>query len=265
MLWSRQDLDFYQPQSIADRLGEVSFDVLINAAGMTSPDLCETEPENARLANVTAPQVIAEYCQARRARMIHFSTDYVFRGEPLEIWREEDAAEPINVYGRTKRVGELAVLKASPDALVARVSWLFGPDKPSHPDNVIQRALQTDELTAVEDKMSVPTSNIDICGWIERIVCDHPETQGMLHLCNAGVASWHSWAEAALEIAVRIGLPVKTTRVKPVKLESLTQFKAQRPMLTRMSNAKLQNLLGIEIRNWRDALEDYLVEKYQDR
>jgi dTDP-4-dehydrorhamnose reductase len=121
------------------------------------------------------------------------------------------------------------------------------------------------ELSAVADKVSVPTSNADICGWIERIIHDHPETRGVLHLCNSGAASWHSWAEAALEVAQRLGLPVKTARVQPVKLASLTQFKALRPLMTQMSNSKLQNLLGRPIRNWRDALEDYLVKKYQPK
>ncbi|MCB1277081.1 dTDP-4-dehydrorhamnose reductase [Prosthecobacter sp.] len=264
-IWGRADMDFEKPEIIPERLAAQDFDVLLNAAGMTSPDACEVHPEKAGLANVTAPKVIAECCEARGARMIHFSTDYVFSGQQYEPWREEDETAPINVYGRTKREGELAVLRACPSALVARVSWLFGPDKPSHPDNVIQRALQTDELSAVADKVSVPTSNTDIAVWIERLIDDHAGLGGVMHFCNSGRASWHSWAEAALEIAHRLGLPVKTTQVKPIKLDSLTQFKAQRPLMTVMSHAKLQNLLGGAIRNWHDALEDYLVEKYHPK
>lgn len=264
-VWGRGELDFEKPDTIAARLAAQKFDVLLNAAGMTSPDACEVEPERAFQANALGPQILAECCHARGARMIYFSTDYVFSGEPHDLWSEEDETEPVNVYGRSKRAGELAVLKASPDALVARVSWLFGPDKPSHPDNVVQRALQTDDLSAVVDKVSAPTSNADICGWIEQLIVQHPTTNGVLHLCNSGIASWHSWAEAALSIAKGLGVLVKTTRVQPVALASLTQLKAQRPLMTVMDNAKLQSLLGGEIRNWYDALEDYLVEKYQPK
>lgn len=259
--WTRADLDLARPDTIADKLARLEFDVLLNPAGMTSPDACEMQPETAQLVNVTAPQVLAECCHARGARLIHFSTDYVFSGEPHDLWTEEDETQPINVYGRTKRDGELAVLQACPTALVARVSWLFGPDKPSHPDHIIQRALQTDELSAVTDKVSVPTSTADICGWIERLL--HAPTAGVLHLCNNGAASWHSWAEAALEITARLGLPLKTTRVRPIKLAELTQLKAPRPLMTVMSNAKLQHLLGGEIRHWYEALEDYLVKKHR--
>ncbi|WP_395737697.1 dTDP-4-dehydrorhamnose reductase [Prosthecobacter sp.] len=263
--WGRAEMDFEKPDEISAKLAKQDFDVVLNAAGMTSPDVCEVQPERALLANVVAPQIIAECCERKGARMVQFSTDYVFSGEPHDLWREEDETKPVNVYGRTKLGGETAVLKACPHALVARVSWLFGPDKPSHPDNVIQRAMQTEELTAVADKVSAPTSNSDICRWLERLILEYPDTHGVLHLCNSGIASWHTWAEAALNIAETLGVPVRTTRVQPVELASLTQFKAQRPVMTLMSNAKLQGLLREEIRNWHDALEEYLVQKYQPK
>ncbi len=258
--WGRAELDFEEPEALADKLVAQPFDLLLNAAGTTSPDVCEMQPETAKVTNVIAPQVIAECCEARGARMIHFSTDYVFSGEPHEPWNEDDTTKPVSVYGRTKRDGELAVLQASPKALVARVSWLFGPDKPSHPDNIILRAIQAADLSAVDDKVSVPTSNADICGWVERLM--HADASGVWHLCNSGSASWHSWAEAALQIASVIGLPVKTTSLKPIKLAELVQLKARRPLMTVMNNSKLQNLIGGEIRHWREALEDYLVKKY---
>lgn len=244
-------------------LARHDFDVLLNPAGLTSPDTCEMRPENARLANTAGPQTLAEACQAHGARMIHFSTDYVFSGASQELWCEHDETSPVNIYGRTKRDGELAVLKACPDALVARLSWLFGPDKPSHPDQMIERALQTEDVSAVADKVSVPTSTADVCEWIAHLV-EHPAS-GILHLCNSGVASWHSWAVSALGIAARHGLPLKTTQVRPIQLAELTQLKAARPLHTAMSNEKLQNLLGRDIRNWSKALEAYLTVRHQTK
>jgi len=262
---SRKDLDLEQPDRIASQLSRHEFDVLLNPAGMTSPDLCEALPRQAELANVDGPLALAEVCQVRRARLIHFSTDYVFSGQPHAPWVEEDETHPINTYGRTKRAGELAVLKACPHALIARVSWLFGPDKPSHPDHIIQRALQSDDLSAVEDKVSAPTSTADVCAWIASLLAHHPHVSGVLHLCNSGVASWHSWAEAALACAHTMGLPLKTTHVKPVRLATLTQLKAPRPLMTLMSNQRLQNLLGTEVRHWNYALEDYVKAQYQPK
>lgn len=261
--WTRAELDLEQPETTAEKLARCDFDVLLNPAGLTSPDACEAQPEKARLANTAGPQALAEACHRRGARMIHFSTDHVFSGESHESWREDDETLPVNHYGRTKRAGETAVLKASPDALVARVSWLFGPDKPSHPDQMIEEALQTGDLAAVADKVSVPTSTADVCAWIAHLI-GHPAA-GVLHLCNGGSASWHSWAETALDIASWLGLPVKTTMVRPILLAELTQLKAARPLQTVMSNERLQTLLGGEIRGWSTALEDYLTAKYQTK
>jgi dTDP-4-dehydrorhamnose reductase len=261
--WTRAELDLERPEAVAAALSRCDFDVLLNPAALTSPDVCEAQPDKARLANVEGPQALAEVCQARGARLIHFSTDYVFSGEPHDLWHEHDETRPVNVYGRTKREGELAVLKACPDALVARVSWLFGPDKPSHPDLMIERALQTDDVCSVADKVSVPTSTVDVCEWIAHLI--HHPASGVLHLCNSGIASWHLWAETTLDIASWLGLPLKTTSVRPIRLAELTQMKAARPLHTVMSNEKLQTLLGREIRNWSTALEDYLTARYQKK
>lgn len=261
--WTRAELDLEHPETIAAKLARCDFDVLLNPAGLTSPDACEAQPEKARFANADGPQALAEACQARGARMIHFSTDHVFSGEPHDLWHEHDETRPVNLYGRTKREGEKAVLKACADALVARVSWLFGPDKPSHPDQMIERALQTDDLSAVSDKTSVPTSTADVCEWTAHLIAN--PASGILHLCNSGIASWHSWAETALDIASWLGLPVKTTLVRPILLAELTQLRAARPLQTVMSNEKLQTLLGREIRGWSTALEDYLTEKHRPR
>ncbi len=261
--WTRAELDLERPEAVAAALSRCDFDVLLNPAALTSPDVCEAQPDKARFANVEGPQALAEVCQARGARLIHFSTDYVFSGEPHDLWREDDETRPVNVYGRTKREGELAVLKACPDALVARVSWLFGPDKPSHPDLMIERALQSDDVCSVADKVSVPTSTVDVCEWIAHLI-GHPSS-GVLHLCNSGIASWHLWAETTLDIASWLGLPLKTTSVRPIRLAELTQMKAARPLHTVMSNEKLQTLLGREIRNWSTALEDYLTARYQKK
>lgn len=259
---TRAELNLERPEEVGRVLERLPFDVLLNPAGMTSPDACEVQPEKAWLANVVGPQAVAESCQKRGQRMVQFSTDYVFDGQAVEAYDEQAEAAPINVYGHTKRAGELAVLKAAPGALVARVSWLFGPDKPSHPDQIIQRARDLAEVTAVADKVSAPTSHADLSAWVREIVQHRPEASGVLHLCNSGVASWHTWAEATLHEAARLGLPLKTQLVRAIHLGELTQLKAPRPLMTLMSNRRLQELLGREVRSWEVALKEYLQQQY---
>src|SRR5256885_807636 len=139
-------LDLAKPNQIRDRLGPVEFDLLINCAAMTNVDLCESKRAEAFAINADAPKILAEICSEKKAKLIHFSTDYVFDGEKHEPYVETDAAKPISVYGESKRAGEenvLAVQDRSSSAktpvrlgptadrhLVVRVSWVFGPDRP---------------------------------------------------------------------------------------------------------------------------------------
>jgi dTDP-4-dehydrorhamnose reductase len=261
--FTRAELDLTQLDHIAPRLRQEQFDVLVNPAGLTNPDRCVEQPEMAQLCNAAAPTRLAEICQERGAKMIHFSTDYVFDGHAKAIWTEEDMANPINHYGQTKLAGEQGVQAASPRALIARVSWLFGPHKASHPDHIIAKALQQAEISAVADKTACPTFTADIALWIETLLSEHRDVSGLLHLCNQGYASWQQWAQAALEIAQSLGVPVKTANVAPQSLASLTFFQAARPPHTALSTEKLTKLTGITPRSWRESLEDYLTHKFQ--
>lgn len=259
--WSRADLDLSEVESIAPRLKTQRFDVLLNPAGLTSPDVCEAQPMLARRVNAEAPAALAEGCRQHGARFIHFSTDYVFDGSKTSLWSEDDTTHPVNEYGRSKLAGEQAVLAAYPEALVARVSWLFGPDKAAHPDQIIAKAMEGGDLSAIADKTSAPTYTRDLCHWIAQILLDHPGLQGPLHLCNSGAASWHGWGEASLQAAAAFGLPVRTKLIQPTRLAESTFFKAARPPHTAMSTARFTRLTGITPRPWQEALAEYLRGK----
>jgi dTDP-4-dehydrorhamnose reductase len=137
--FDRAQLDITNFDEVRAKLGARDFDLLINAAAFTRVDLCETQPEEAFRVNAEAPGVLAEICSEKGARLIHFSTDYVFDGEKRQPYTEEDEARPISVYGASKLAGERNVLKGDSCHLVVRVSWVFGPDRPSFIDAMIQR------------------------------------------------------------------------------------------------------------------------------
>src|SRR5258705_4686760 len=156
------ELDLASLDDVRGKLGAMNFDVLINAAGFTNVDACETERDRAFLINAEAPGVLAEICNAKDAKLIHFSTDYVFDGEKREPYTEEDEANPISVYGESKRAGEANILAVKGRHLVVRVSWVFGPDRPSFIDGLIERAQQNEHVDAIADKFSTPTYTLDI-------------------------------------------------------------------------------------------------------
>src|ERR1700737_3532460 len=155
-------LDLANAGEIHAKIDNLDFNVLINAAAFTNVDLCESKRDEAFRVNAEAPRVLAEICAKKKAKLIHFSTDYVFDGEKRQPYGEEDPANPISVYGESKRAGEENVLAVQDRHLVVRVSWIFGPDRPSFIDNVIKQAMENEQVDAIADKISAPTYTRDL-------------------------------------------------------------------------------------------------------
>ena len=263
--WSRSQLNLTDLDCIPSALASTEFDVLINAAGLTNVDLCEERQEEAQLSNGTAPGLLAAFCAAHDRRMIHISSDYVFPGSPPTLLRETDPTSPCNHYGHSKLAGEKAVLSNHPAALVVRVSWLFGPDKPSFPDMILRTALEQDHVSAVNDKWSSPSYSEDLADWLLALIEHHPEASGLLHLCNEGAPSWQEYGQATLDIALHMRLPVKTRTVTGHTMSGFTPFIAARPPHTALDTTKFQILTGIRPRPWQDALEAYLQSAWSHK
>src|SRR5215467_9743436 len=167
--FNREQLDLSDLDGLRRKLDSMAFDAVINAAGFTNVDACETERDRAFLINAEAPAVLAKICSAKEAKLIHFSTDYVFDGQKRAPYTEEDDANPISVYGESKLMGERNVLAAGNHHLVVRVSWVFGPDRPSFIDAMIKHAQEDEKVDAIADKFSAPTYTHDIAetlAWI---------------------------------------------------------------------------------------------------
>jgi dTDP-4-dehydrorhamnose reductase len=256
----REDLDLSAPVSPQSALPK--FDTMLNCAAATNVDWCEQNPELAQRVNGEAAGELAEFCARRHARLIHVSTDYVFDGKTLGPLAEEAVPNPINRYGQSKRQGELAVLAASPDHLVVRVSWVFGPDRPSFIDQIIAQARGEQPVAAVADKWSAPSYTLDISQWLYPVLLERP-VGGVLHLCNAGSCTWKEWGEVALAAARRVGIRVKATDVAPLTLAGMKRFKAPRPVHTVMATTKFQTLTGLQPRPWQEAVAAYIDRHYR--
>lgn len=250
----RAELDLAQPDRLTTALAAFDFDTLVNTAGLTSPDACEDAPDLAWRVNAESPGRLAQLCAERGARLIHLSTDYVFAGNGTEPLGEEAPTEPVNVYGHSKLAGEQAVLAACPGALVARVSWLFGDAGSDVPAAVLDRALRGVALDFIEDKWSAPTWTHELADWLEALISDRREVNGLLHLCHSGAASWRDFAQAVLDLGHEVGLLPQALSTQGRRLAEFTGFRAARPPWTVMDNARLAGLLGTAPRPWREAL-----------
>jgi dTDP-4-dehydrorhamnose reductase len=254
----RGEVDLADPQAVAtlfDGLASNSPDFAVNSAAFTQVDRCEREPEAAERDNAIAPRVLAEACEKRGIRLVHVSTDYVFSGDSTIAYREQDEPRPRSVYGRTKLAGEEQVLMTAANSLIVRTSWLFGRGR-----NFIasildqareQRAGQASgPLRVVDDQYGRPTYAHDLAQAIVFLV--ERGAQGIYHVANHGVATWWELARASLDGAGYEDLSVERIRTDELRVD------APRPLRSVLDCAKAE-ALGVEMRNWRDAVGAYLT------
>src|SRR6266404_6416569 len=257
-------LDLSNLEVLREKVGAATFDVLINAAAFTNVDGCEAERNRAFLINAEAPGVLAEICSEKDAKLIHFSTDYVFDGEKRTPYTEEDLANPISAYGESKLAGEKNVVAAEDGHLVVRVSWVFGPDRPSFIDAMIKRAQQDEKIDAISDKFSTPTCTHDIVPMLPQFF-DRGVAGGILHFANAGKCSWQEYAQWALDCCRESGVLTKAKTVGPLKLNDMQSWVARRPVYSVLSTAKYAQLTGTPPRTWREAVADYIRHFYSKK
>jgi len=262
--FNHAQLDLSNLKGLREKLSALTFDVLINAAAFTNVDACETESDRAFLINAEAPGVLANLCGEKGAKLIHFSTDYVFDGEKRAPYTEEDQAKPISAYGESKLAGEKNVLAAEDGHLVVRVSWVFGPGRPSFIDAMIKRAQQDEKIDAISDKFSTPTYAQDIARTLPQFF-DRAIEGGILHFANAGKCSWQEYAQWALDCCRDAGISLKGRTVGALTLNDMTNWVARRPVYSVLSTAKYTQLTGTPPRAWREAVADYITRFYSKR
>jgi dTDP-4-dehydrorhamnose reductase len=259
--FNHEQLDLANQNQIRDNLSPLEFNLLINCAAMTDVDLCEQEIDQAFAINAEGPQLLARICRDKNAKMIHFSTDYVFDGEKREPYTESDLAKPISVYGESKRTGEKLVLQTQDRHLVLRVSWVFGPDRPSFIDTMIKRAREEDHIDAVADKFSTPTYTADTAEALPRLI----DQSGVWHFANSGECSWQEYAQHALDCCRRFGVSLKAKTVGASNLSDMRNWIARRPVYSVLSIEKYAKLTGVTPRSWRDAVSDYIERSYSKK
>ena len=261
---NRAQLDLAKSDKIRSRLSSAEFDLLINCAAFTNVDLCESKQAEAFAVNADAPKALAEICSDKKAKLIHFSTDYVFDGEKRKPYVEDDVVKPISVYGESKRAGEENILALQDRHLVVRVSWVFGPERPSFVDAMIKRAGEEEKIEAVADKWSTPTYTGDIAKMLTQFV-DVDVPGGVLHFANSGECTWQEYAQHALECCRTAGIPLKAKTVGAVKIVDMKNWVAKRPVYSALSTGRYAKMTGAIPRSWRDAVADYIERSYSKK
>ena len=243
----RDLLDLADVASIPGKLDAIAPDVIVNPAAYTAVDRAEDEPELAFRVNGEAPAAIARWAAARKAPVLHFSTDYVFDGSGERPWREDDATAPLSVYGASASCkGEQALRAAGGPHLIVRTSWVYHRTGTNFLRTIARLAAERDELRIVADQIGAPTSAALIGATLTDLLRKFggdfsalaAASGGTLHLAASGTTSWHDFATAIVAGLKARGRPVRATSIVAIKTAEFPT-KAVRPLNSRLDLSRI--------------------------
>lgn len=258
-------LDITDASAVEKTLLTVKPDVVVHCAAWTAVDLAEDEDkqEKVRAINADGTKHIADVCKTLNCKMVYISTDYVFDGQGTTPWKPDcKDYRPLNVYGKTKLEGELAVSETLEKFFIVRIAWVFGKNGNNFIKTMLKVGKNHDRLTVVNDQIGTPTYTLDLAVLLVDMI--ETEKYGYYHATNEG--GYISWYDFACEIfckAAEMGFTDydrEHLTVAPVTTEEYGISKAARPFNSRLDKSKLTENGFSLLPSWQDALERYLKE-----
>ena len=258
---ARAVCDLTNADHINHWLNEIRPEVVFNAAAYTAVDAAETDEANARLINATSVGRLAQAAGRHGARLVHVSTDFVFDGETSKPYTPDDEPNPLNAYGRTKREGEVAVLRSGADALIVRTAWVYFECGKNFVNTMLRLMRERDEVRVVSDQIGAPTyaRNLARALWL---LAEKP-VSGLYHFTDNGAVSWYDFAVAIREEATAAGIIRKAAPVIPIATSDYPT-PTRRPRFSVLDNSKTWSALGMTGQHWREALRETLTRMNQN-
>jgi dTDP-4-dehydrorhamnose reductase len=242
------EIDITSPESVLGVLFSIKPEVVVNCAAYTDVDGCETNAEKAMEVNGEAVGYLAMACREIGALLVQISTDYIFDGSKGTPYSEDDAPNPLSVYGESKLAGELNAA-FSPEYLIVRTQWLYGLHGNNFVETMLRLAVDRDELSVVDDQTGSPTWTVDLAKAIIALL--DKGCRGIYHVTNSEFCSWNRFAKAVFEATGTV------VSVKPMTTEELNR-PARRPLYSTLDCGKLARDVGVRMQSWETALQEYL-------
>lgn len=246
---SHLEVDITDSGAVQSFLEDCRPKLVINCAAYTNVALAEKEIEKARKLNATAPKQLAHLCKKYAAKLIHFSTDFVFDGFKEGGFTEEDQPSPKTAYGKSKLEGERLVLKEDPTALIVRLSWLYGPGKTHFVGKVLNKLANGERLKVVNDQRGSLTSAYDVAPAIFSL----RHASEILHFSGRGESSWY---DVAAFLAKTVD-PENDAAVQAISSKELADA-VPRPSYSYLNCTKCEKMLARELDSWQETLLKYL-------
>ena len=244
-----EEMDITDEVAVDRVIRQANADGVIHCAAYTAVDKAEDEPEICTKVNAQGTENIAKVCKELDLPMMYISTDYVFGGEGERPWEPQDPCDPLNVYGQSKYLGELAVQKYLKRYYIVRIAWVFGVSGNNFIKAMLNKAKTTQKVSVVSDQVGSPTYTRDLAV----LLVDMMETDryGIYHATNEGICNWYEFAK---EIFIQAGIPMEVTAITADEYPA----KAKRPHNSRMDKGKLDAEGFRRLPSWQDALKRYL-------
>nr|WP_315255295.1 dTDP-4-dehydrorhamnose reductase [uncultured Flavobacterium sp.] len=241
------DLEILQIQ-----LEEIQPDIILNAGAYTEVDKAESEKDLAFMINHLAVELIAKYTNENNIKLIHISTDYVFEGTSSIALDEEAIANPINVYGASKRAGEVACLKENPNAIIIRTSWVYSKFGNNFVKTMQRLMQERESINVVNDQIGSPTYALDLAQAMLDIVESSNWISGIYNFSNEGEVSWHEFALAIREYGVY------NCNVGKISSSSYPTS-AKRPKFSLLDKKKIKEIYNLNVPDYRESLKKMFV------
>jgi dTDP-4-dehydrorhamnose reductase len=227
-------------------------DLVINCAAYTAVDKAEENAKIAEQVNSLGVQNIVKAIEKVNGILVHISTDYVFDGTSSEPYKESDHVNPLGIYGKTKRDGELFVINSTIDSIIIRTSWLYSSYGNNFVKTMYRLGNEKNSLNVVSDQIGTPTYARDLAKVCLDIISDIqkiPNKSKVYHYSNEGVASWYDFACSVIELS---GSKCKVKAIQTIDYPT----SAKRPHYSVLNKTKIKNDFNIEIPHWKESLKD---------
>ena len=263
ILPSSNQLNLAEVEQIYSWLDRKQPTVIINAAAFTNVDGAENKRQEALALNAQLPSALASWCGLNHARLLHFSSDYVFSGNEASIMNETVTPSPLNWYAKTKAMGDKFILDSKANALILRSSWIYSEHHNNFLLSIIRQAQQKKKIAVVNDQIGTPTPS----NWLAKVgLCFLNKWQKppkkIINAVPNGFVSWYGFATSIISYLGTRGLPMQIESVEPISSDSLCQA-AKRPKNSKLDNRYLSQHLDFEVDNWNGLMQN-IIDKFLD-
>jgi len=248
--WDVEEIDIQEERGTIDKIERLAPRMIVNVAGYTDVDGCELDDKKAFAINAEGMKHVALGAVKCGAKVLYLSTDYIFDGKKDQPYLEQDAPHPLNVYGRSKWKGEQYVQELLEDALIVRTQWLFGRYGKNFVASILRQAREKKVLSVVHDQTGSPTYTLDLCQALSFLI--QHEARGIFHVANGDCCTWYEYARRILKLS-----GVEGVKVVPISYKELAS-PAARPGYSVLDTQKLKREMGLTLRPWFEALQEYL-------